>query len=241
MWPIYQWQRKLAIYEKLNSYFSEVTLLIADILSHDCFPFEKMSPKLNELPFMKKLHTVMSGSELVEVGDEPSQSSLCAFVHASTLSADWHRIIPRNQNLFSNKYAILIESLPYQSCMFLLTPPTFVLYFSMCFLGLKFHLVSATSMALTLFLSFYCLRAKGKWRILTVQTPMLQKGFQLHQLNPHAVELSSKAAEPCEGPVRGKENADAITVCLCQQKREKGEKRVMEQKGNCAVMQTLKA
>lgn len=40
-----------------------------------------------------------------------------------------------------------------------------------------FHLVSATSMALTLFLFSHRLRAKGKWRILSVQTPMLQKAF----------------------------------------------------------------
>lgn len=40
-----------------------------------------------------------------------------------------------------------------------------------------FHLVSATSMALTLFLFSHRLRAEGKWRILSVQTPMLQKAF----------------------------------------------------------------
>lgn len=40
-----------------------------------------------------------------------------------------------------------------------------------------FHLVSATSMALTIFLFSYCLGAKGKWRILSGQTQMLQKAF----------------------------------------------------------------
>lgn len=107
----------LTIYKKWNSYFSKVTLLIADILSHDCLPFEKLLPKLSELLFQKKLHTVLPGSELVEIDDESSLSSLCAFVHAGTLSADvfqtikviderlQHRISTWNQNFISNKYA----------------------------------------------------------------------------------------------------------------------------------------
>lgn len=52
-----------------------------------------------------------------------------------------------------------------------------------------FHLVFAASAALTLFRSSCCLRAKGKWRILSVQTLMLQKGFQLRQLSSNAVKL----------------------------------------------------
>lgn len=55
---------------------------------------------------------------------------------------------------------------------------------------IMFHLVFAASVALALFCCSYCLRAKGKWRILSVQTLMLQKGFQPHQLSSHATNLS---------------------------------------------------
>lgn len=42
---------------------------------------------------------------------------------------------------------------------------------------IMFHLVFAGGAALTIFRSSYCPRAKGKWRILSVQTLMLQKAF----------------------------------------------------------------
>lgn len=48
-------------------------------------------------------------------------------------------------------------------------------------------------MALTSFLSSYCLRAKGKWRILSVQTLMLQKAFNSTSWAHMRAELSTLA------------------------------------------------
>lgn len=75
-----------------------------------------------------------------------------------------------------------------------------------------FHLVFAASAALTLFLSSYCLRAKGKWRILSVQTLMLQKAFNSTSWAHMRAELSTLAT-PTTGDEE-KKKANAITVCL---------------------------
>lgn len=92
------------------------------------------------------------------------------------------------------------------------------LAFLYVFLGLMFHLVFAASMVLTLFLFSHRRGPKGKWGILSVQTPMLWKTFNSSNLtNAHckAVKLSCWAiwrASEEEG------NADAITVSLCRQR-----------------------
>lgn len=74
-----------------------------------------------------------------------------------------------------------------------------------------FHLVFAASAALTLFPSSYCLGAKGKWRILSVQTLMLQKAFNY---TSWAYMQPSCQPQPCQTPVTERKKANAITVYL---------------------------
>lgn len=209
--------------KSLNSYFFEVT----------CFTFEKLLPKLSELLFMRKWYTVLQGLELVEIGDEPLQSLQCAFVYESMLSADvfqktkvinerpWHRNDGWNQNRIFSKCAMLIF------CMIPLTPPTFVLHF---FLRIMFHLVSATSVALPLFFFSHRLRAKSKWRILSVQTSTLQKAFNSTNWTPRQRSYQAKLLSHVKDQWGGRKMQTPLRSVYANRREKRVERnRVMEQ------------
>lgn len=146
---------------KSKTHFSEVTFLIADILSHDWIPFEKLLPKLSEFPAIRKPRTLLSGVQCV---------CLCMQAHCqlspSKNQMDWWKGLTQNIPL-----KLKLNSVSQSMAYFCLA------IFFLMFFRIMFHLVSATSMALTIFLFSYCLGAKGKWRILSGQTQMLQKAF----------------------------------------------------------------
>lgn len=125
---------------------------------------------------------------------------------------------------------MLWESLLYQLCMFLLTPPTFVLHFCVhVFFRIMFHLVSATSMALTLFLFSHCLRAKGKWRILSVQTPMLQKAFNSTNWTHTQQSCQAKLLSHVKDQWGGRKTQTPLLSVYANRRGKRGKNRVIEQ------------
>lgn len=198
---------------KSKTHFSEVTFLIADILSHDWIPFEKRLPKLREFPAIRKRHTLLSGVQCVH---------LCMQAHCqlsrSKNQMDWWKALTQNIPL-----KLKLNSVSQRMAYFCLA--IFFMFFR-----IMFHLVSATSMALTIFLFSYCLGAKGKWRILSGQTQMLCKRLSTPPIEPTrsgAVKLSCWAMwRTSEGEGKCRRH-----YCLFMPKEEgRGEKnRVIEQ------------
>lgn len=148
---------------------------------------------------------------------------------------------PETQSLISYRYFFYWGNLFYQPCL-----SSFSSYFCLAFLyvffRIMFHLVSATSMALTLCLFSHRLRAKGKWRIVSVQTPMLQKAFNstnwTHTQRSCQAKLLSHVKDQWGGR---KTPAPLLSVYANRRGKRGGKNRVIEQNGNCAVMQTKKA
>lgn len=150
---------------------------------------------------------------------------ICACKHTvswclSNNQGDWWKAL--TQKLTSRK-----PSLP--TLMFLLTPPTFVLHFSV-FFRIMFHLVSATSTALTLFLFSHRLRAKGKWRILSVQTPMLQKAFNSTNWTHTQQSCQAKLLSHVKDQWGGRKMQTPLLSVYANRRGKRGEKnRVIEQ------------
>lgn len=127
----------------------------------------------------------------------------------------------------------------YQPCMF----PLLLLLSGifLCFFGIMFHLVSATSMALTLFLFSHRLRAKGKWRILSVQTPMLQKAFNSTNWTHTQQSCQAKLLSHVKDQWGGRKTQTPLLSVYANRRVKRGKNRVIEQSWNCTVTQTKKA
>lgn len=128
----------------------------------------------------------------------------------------WHRIIPWNQNFISR------ESLRCRPCMFLLTAAAPVSHF-LCVFRIMFNLVSATSMVLTLFLFSHCLGAKGKWRILSVQTPMLWKAFNSTNWTHMQWSCQAKLLSHVKDQWGGRKTQTPLLSVYANRKEKRGE------------------
>lgn len=87
-----------------------------------------------------------------------------------------------------------------------------------------FHLVCATSMALTIFLFSHCLRAKGKWRILSGQTQMLQKAFNSTNWTDTQRSCQAKLLSHVKDQWGGRKMQTPLLSVYAERRGEKGKK-----------------
>lgn len=92
-----------------------------------------------------------------------------------------------------------------------------------------FHLVSATSKVLTLFPFAHRLRAKGKWRILSVQTPMLQKAFNSTNWTHMQWSCQAKLLSHVKDRWGGRKTQTPLLSVYANRRGRRGKNRVIEQ------------